>query len=186
LKKADRKTRTDGDEGMLRGVTQTAQVAHSMRTATTLPFLRPRWKGVHLSFAAGAPTRIAFGTTFFLVSCFAVILGVSYPFWIVPALGILFVLGTGMPGSPPTVVLMRSKHATGKSSNSSSKYATQPQHRNFSSSDREIIDELEPARMAVFNHLMRFSFDVNEGNLRIPIQLNLFSAHLFFLISWLF
>lgn len=163
LRIADRKVRTEGDEGMLQGVTQTAQVASSLRSATTLPFLRPRWRGVHVSFAAGAVTRIAFGTTFFLVSCFAVILGVSYPFWIVPALGILFVLGTGIPGPPPTVVLMKRKHGSGRS-NSSSKYATQQASRSHGSEDRQIVEDLEPSRVAVFNHLMRFSFDVNEGN----------------------
>eukprot|EP01032_Pedospumella_encystans_P024787 gene24787-28017_t len=157
----DRKNRTEGDEGMLQGVTQTAQVSSSMRTATTLPFLRPRWKGVHVSFAAGTPTRVIAGGTFFLLSCFAVILGVSYPFWIIPALMIVFVLGTGVPGPPPTVVLMKHKHNTGRS-NSSSKYATVAVRQGYGREDREVVDDAEPARVAVFNHLMRFSFDVNE------------------------
>lgn len=168
LKIADRKARTEGDEGMLQGVTQTAEVASSLRSATTLPFLRPRWKGMHVSFAAGAWTRIAFGTTFFLVSCFAVILGVSYPFWIVPALGIVFVLGTGVPGPPPTVVLMKRKHST--KTNSSSNYASQSSSRLLGSDDRQIVEDLEPARLAVFNHLMRFSFDVNEGEFNLYVR----------------
>ena len=181
----DRKNRIEGDEGMLQGVTQTALVASSMRTATTLPFLRPRWKGVHVSFAAGMPTRVIAGGTFFLLSCFAVILGVSYPFWIIPALMIVFVLGTGVPGPPPTVVLMKHKHSTGKS-NSSSKYATVAKRQGYGREDREVVDDAEPARVAVFNHLMRFSFDVNEGKDALSCFLYFFQCNVIMLVITMF
>jgi hypothetical protein len=162
LKLLGRKVRTEGDEGNLRGVTHTASVSETLRTVTTLPFLRPRWKGVHVAFAAGTTTRIVFGTAFFGLCCFSIILGASYPFWIVPALVIVFVLGTGMPGQPQQVVLLKRKSGPATSANSSN-YALQPNYNVYSNQDRVVVGDLEPPLVAVFNHLMRFSFDVQDG-----------------------
>lgn len=164
----NKKARTEGDEGMLQGVTHTAGVSHTMRTALSLPLHRPRWKGVQLSFASGGYSRVIVGLSFFIISCFSVIVGADYPFWIVPALVIVFVLGTGMPGPPPQVVLLKHKSKVA-SVNASSKYANQASQRDYVNQDREVVGELEPTPVAVFNHLMRFSFDVNDGKLSARI-----------------
>jgi hypothetical protein len=42
--------------------------------------------------------NIIWGTLFFVITCIAVILGPGYGFWIVPAIVIAIVLGTGTPG----------------------------------------------------------------------------------------
>ena len=54
---------------------------------------RMRWKGRNIQYSMDELSRLILGTSFFVVTVFASILGPAYPFWIVPALVILFSLG---------------------------------------------------------------------------------------------
>lgn len=74
-------------EGMLRGTTQRAE---GITPWTHPPFL-------------DLLSRKIVGGFFFIFCCFAVIMGVEYPFWILPALVFLFMLGSGFPIGVVTV-----------------------------------------------------------------------------------
>jgi len=88
------------------------------------------------------------------VSVFAVIAGLEYPFWIVPALVILSVTGLGPPGGPPQVVLIRNNTTTGVKDHR--------QNSNNSNDRTSVIVEDTHSPTAVFNHLLRFSVDVSD------------------------
>lgn len=155
-------------EGMLQGCTQSAILNDSdgIRTAFTLPFVRPRWAGLYLSHAAMKITRLIVGSAFFIASVMAVVLGIGYPFWIVPALGILFVLGTGMPGGPPQAVLRKSHRDSTSSTISRQKenrIAKRVTYSKIVPQQCEVVGETITEPCAVFNHLLSFSFDVKDA-----------------------
>ena len=164
IKQIDNKYHKDSNIGLLHGITHTAIVSNfNMFIHTNLTSLRPKWNGIHLSFPAGVATRLIIGSSFFLITCFSVILGLSYPIWIIPALVILFILHTGPPASPPQIVLLKHKSHTSNTSNNSKNYTLKPSYNSYNNQDRQVVGELEPPLVAVFNHLFRCSFDVNEG-----------------------
>ena len=70
------------------------------------------WKGRSLQYSIDEFSRLLLGTGFILVTVLAVILGPAYPFWIVPALVILFTLGTGCPGGGCQILLTQTKQTS--------------------------------------------------------------------------
>eukprot|EP00600_Ochromonadales_sp_CCMP1393_P000658 CAMPEP_0174985650 /NCGR_PEP_ID=MMETSP0004_2-20121128/18462_1 /TAXON_ID=420556 /ORGANISM="Ochromonas sp., Strain CCMP1393" /LENGTH=1154 /DNA_ID=CAMNT_0016238327 /DNA_START=65 /DNA_END=3529 /DNA_ORIENTATION=+ len=184
LIEAGKRVRTEGDEGMLQGTTHTARVSHPLRCAASLPTLRPLWRGRHLAFAASPGTRFIAGSCFFIVTVLSVVVGISYPIWVVPALVIVFVIGTGPPaGSTPEVVLSQDKSLAGhphqRRRNASGRSvfksplarqivttSTVSSSSALSSSSSSLLApaaEFVQQSLAVFNHLIRFSFDVHDA-----------------------
>lgn len=101
----------------------------------------------------GQPTRIVIGMFYFILTIIAILLGSSYPFWIIPGLVILFVTGLGPPGSTPTVVIVKNNTKT----NSSKDEYQNSNNKNRNDKNRLVIDDLmiHNSPVAVFNHLMR-------------------------------
>lgn len=150
-----------GDYGMMRGATHAAIVSQPIRTFFQIPLHRPKWRGIQLAYSLescslGEPSRIIIGLSFFVVSVFSVIIGLEYPLWVVPALGILLVTGMGVPGGPPQVVLIRNNTTTTTTNTAIMKV----DHQQNSSDRTPQVDTHSPT--AVFNHLIRFSVDVSD------------------------
>ena len=150
-----------GDYGMMRGATHAAIASQPIRTFFQIPLHRPKWRGIQLAYSLescslGEPSRIIIGLSFFVVSVFSVIVGLEYPFWIVPALGILLVTGMGVPGGPPQVVLIRNNTTTTNTNTAIMKV----DHQQNISDRTPQVDTHSPT--AVFNHLIRFSVDISD------------------------
>jgi hypothetical protein len=148
-----------GDYGMMHGATHAAIASQPIRTFFQIPLHRPKWRGIQLAYSLescslGEPSRIIIGLSFFVVSVFSVIVGLEYPFWVVPALGILLVTGMGVPGGPPQVVLIRNTTTTTNST------IMKVNHQQNSRDRTPQVDTHSPT--AVFNHLIRFSVDVSD------------------------
>lgn len=90
--------------GVLQGCTHTAK-ARATRGGLTIPILRPFWKGHHLPFSFDGISRLVWGCSFFLLTVIAFVVGVEYPFWLIPCLIFTFGLGTGYPGGPSQACL---------------------------------------------------------------------------------
>jgi len=136
--------------GMLSGTTQTA-LAREARGGIHIPTLRPMWKGVHIPYVFDSFSRALWGYSFFILTVLAVILGVDYPFWLIPCFGFLYVVGTGYPGGPVQVLLLP-KGKTGSGLHKTS-------------AKRTLVGAQVTSPSATFNHLMNFSFDVKELDL---------------------
>ena len=132
--------------GMLQGTTHTSR-ARAYRSSATLPTLRPRWRGKHLSFQFDEASRVVWGCSFFLLTVIAIVLGVEYPFWLIPCLVFVFGLGTGYPGGSQQVVLRRPQPGTSGKEGSAS------------SSGKVLVGPAVVYPRAVFNHLISASFD---------------------------
>ncbi len=114
-------------------------------------------------------SRYFFGFLFFICSALSIILGIEYPFWIVPGLGLWYVLGSGMPGGGDILVFNNNSKTLTSSSNPSSKapslYASVHQHNDHSLPKKvyEIAASTgitEP--VAAFNYPINLSFDVKD------------------------
>ena len=161
-------------QGMLYGTTHTARAAD----LRWLPSRERRaWRAPFVSFAYPSQgTRFLLGLAFFFTTVVAVILGEPYPFWIVPALGIVFIVGTGYPGGTTILVLSDSKNNISKGSTATGKKKTPapsaPTHRGGDASTlrRETGAGLFPS-VAHFNHLINLSFDVRDMDPALQLQL---------------
>ena len=132
--------------GMLQGTTQTSH-ARAYRASAQLPTIRPKWRGKHLSFQFDEFSRVVWGCSFFLLTVIAIVLGVEYPFWLIPCLIFVFGLGTGYPGGSQQVVL-RSRMGT-----------QTPTPRESMVSKKVLLGPAVAYPRAVFNHLISASFD---------------------------
>ena len=141
--------------GMLYGTTHTAVAKDTRRPSRVAE--RPVWKAPFVSPAFEEGTRLFIGTSFFLITVFAIILGQTFPFWLVPALVVLFTVGTGTPGGPTQVVLKVSKSSA--SDSGGKKGST------YSQSERQsrLVGALVSSPVAHFNHLINMSFDVQDA-----------------------
>jgi len=150
-------------QGMLYGTTHTARAAD----LRWLPSRERRsWRAPFVSFAYPSQgTRFLLGLAFFFTTVVAVILGEPYPFWIVPALGIVFIVGTGYPGGTTSLVVSDSKYNISKGSGAGKKtvLTPTPTHRGGDASTRrrDTGAPLFPS-VAHFNHLINMSFDVRD------------------------
>lgn len=138
--------------GVLRGTTHTAVVRERKRGLSTI-ISRPRWRGNFPSVPFDDFTSILLGIGFFILTVLAIILGADYPFWIVPALVIVFVVGTGTPGGRTQVVLSAAKKA--------SELGDFGAHKT-QNSNNQITGPLISSPIAHFNHLFQFSCDVKN------------------------
>ena len=114
-------------------------------TSFRLPQDRPHWRGTSVAMGMGKGTRLMVGCLFFLITCLSVLLGVGYPFWILPGLVILFCIGTGYGGFTQQAVLIG---------------------RNGLETKGEEIEE----NCVTFNHLLSFSCDVSDEKEEQPIS----------------
>ena len=156
---------TDGlsARGMLYGTTHTAIARESKRLSGLSD--RPNYKPPYVTFVFQQGTRLFLGLSFYSITLFAIILGQNYPFWLVPALVILFTLGTGYPGGTIQVVLRENKNKNIKSIKNKKDNTTRS-CTTSTYSQTEIKNHLGgplifPA-VAHFNHLMNLSFDVKD------------------------
>lgn len=165
-------------QGMLRGTTHTATSQDSKHHS--------RRKYVTYALEQGA--RIFLGSSFFIITVISIILGLSYPFWLVPALVIIFTLGTGIPAGGVEIVPAPD---TKKYLNSSSKFSVKATRADDKISEKDREQEKEKQRLrekqrrnsvtqsqnaslrhlrtplinpstAHFNHLINLSFDVKD------------------------
>jgi Ciliary basal body-associated, B9 protein len=165
-------------QGMLRGTTHTATSHDS----------KPHSRRNHVTYALEQGARIFLGSSFFIITVISIILGLSYPFWLVPALVILFTLGTGIPAGGVEVVPAPD---TKKFMNSSSKFSVNTSRTDDKTNEKESEQEKEWQRQrqrqkrisvthshnasvrhlrtplmnpstAHFNHLITLSFDVKD------------------------
>ena len=139
--------------GMLYGTTHTAVAKESRRLSRVAE--RPLWKAPFVSPAFEEGTRLFLGTSFFLITVFSIILGQTYPFWLVPALVVLFTVGTGPPGGTAQVVLKVSKDSTAASGKKGTTYTQSEQ-------ESHLVGPLVSTPVAHFNHLINLSFDVQD------------------------
>lgn len=111
-------------------------------------------------------TRIVLGLLFFIISCLSVVMGISYPFWILPGLIVYFTLGDGMPGGGD-ILVMNDDHRDAKVFNTASHNVKNKVFQIGASCG--ITDPT-----AHFNYLINCSFDVAESaehrQLRIDYQ----------------
>ena len=163
-------------QGMLRGTTH---------TATSEDFRPQRGKGKSgVTFVLEESARIFLGSSFFIITVISIILGQSYPFWLVPAFVILFTLRTGVPMSTVVVVPVqdqdnKNKKFTNlnlKSNRNTSKISLVEREQkkeilkmkssSFTYSTNEpfksIGTPLSGTAIANFNHLINMSFDVKD------------------------
>lgn len=169
----------DGQEasGILNGVTQTA-IARQVRNDVTFLSKRRHYRGRGVPYTTDSITRTYFAVLFFIVSVIAVLLGPAYPFWIIPAVVVLFTLMTGLPGGPQSVLLTRkgtkddgynkvanqaSKGNTRALTDTGMKIARATGHGllgNIQASNREFTSPHLVQPVAYFGHLIGASFDV--------------------------
>ena len=106
----------------------------------------------------GQPTRMVIGLLYFLLTIISILLGASYPFWIIPGLVILFVTGLGPPGSAPAIVIVRNHtKSTGTGLRDPYQNNNNTHRGGGTDQDRMLIDDqmIHNSPIAVFNHLMR-------------------------------
>ena len=113
--------------------------------------------------------RFIVGSFFFLLTCLSVVFGISYPFWIGPALIMLFTVGTGYPANNIQVSILKSKSNRKGDGETMQKHgAKSTSGSGFVSSkekERQLVGDLLTRPTAVFNHLVCFSADVSDpGN----------------------
>ena len=173
--------------GMLYGTTHTA-TAKDSRRQNGLPN-RPHWKSFFISSELEKGSRIFIGFSFFIITVAAIVLGHSYPFWLVPALVIIFTVGTGPPGGTTQVVLTKNeKSNTGSSdkknndndnSNNSDNKSSDSNNKNKNKngrvysqtqSERQLCGSLVSSAVAHLNHLISLSFDVADTSASEPFQ----------------
>ena len=111
-------------------------------------------------------TRIVLGLMFFIISSISVVLGITYPFWILPGLVIYFCLGEGMPGGGD-ILVMNDEHRDDKV------------FKHASHNIKNKVFQLSAScgitdPVAHFNYLLNCSFDVAESaehrQLRVEYQ----------------
>ena len=170
---------TDGlsAHGMLYGTTHTV-IARESRGMTSL-IDRSKYKPSYVNFTFQKGTRLFIGFSFYIITVVAIILGQSYPFWLVPALVILFTLGTGYPGGTIQVILR--KNESKKSMNNNNTYNNNKNNHNNddkknndkkninktntytqNESQNRLVGPLISTTVAHFNHLLSLSFDVKD------------------------
>lgn len=103
------------------------------------------------------------GTLYFVITCISVVVGYGYAFWVVPALVIPIVLGSGNPGGGDQEIIYLSEEdemdeAWG-GTYGTPQYSQAPR-LGLSSSTSSVGGVAEP--IATFNHQMSLSFDVKE------------------------
>eukprot|EP01034_Spumella_vulgaris_P025544 gene25544-32014_t len=137
----------------LRGTTHTARVSDGpMGTSLRMSLLRPRFSGVRVAHALSSDR----GTRFIVGGALC---GVEYPFWIVPALAIIFSLGYGTHGGNVQTALLKRKHKIIQGSSLS----LSQRGKTHSHKQREVVGSSQLASdVAVFNHPLSFSFDLND------------------------
>jgi Ciliary basal body-associated, B9 protein len=141
--------------GMLYGTTHTAVVKDSRRPSRLAE--RPVWNAPFVSPAFEEGSRLFIGTCFFLITVLAIILGQTFPFWLVPALVVLFTVGTGTPGGPTQVLLRVSKGSAPGGGDKRGNTYTQSER------DTRLAGPLVSSPVAHFNHLINLSFDVQDS-----------------------
>lgn len=122
----------------LQGMTQVAIAGTPMRQAQLIynGVSRHRWvRGLFRAHSSGAGSQLILGSAFFVFAVLSVTAGINYPFWILPALVIFFVLGSGTPNGASEVVRKGKK---------------------------VVVEGLLEPR-AVFNHLMSYTVTVKES-----------------------
>jgi hypothetical protein len=131
----------------LNGTTQTS-VAREDNRGLVSTIYRKFWKGCTISPAFENGTSLILSLSFFVFTVFSLILGASYPFWLIPTCIVFFIVGTGNPGGI-TQVLLKDKNGNNSNSRFPQKKLSGP---NIS------------APTANFNHLFSYSFDVKDIN----------------------
>jgi Ciliary basal body-associated, B9 protein len=162
---------SDGIEaqGMLRGTTHTATSQDS----------KPHIRRNHVTYALEQGARIFLGSSFFIITVISTILGLSYPFWLVPALVILFILGTGIPAGGVEVVPAQD---TKKYINSSSKFSVKTSCTDDKTNEKGIELEKEKQRQKQRRNSVRHSHNASVKHLRTPL-INPSTAHFNHLIN---
>ena len=115
-----------------------------------------------------------------MITVVAIILGDAFPFWVVPSLGIVFIVGTGYPSGTIQTVLFDSMQTISKASKkggvggsggkgNSGKVSVHHSGMETSTRRRETGPLIYPA-VAHFNHLINLSFDVRDMDVALQIQ----------------
>jgi hypothetical protein len=99
-----------------------------------------------------------------VITIVAIILGEQYPFWLVPALVILIMIGTGTPGGTVQIILKNEKNS--KKFKNTKKFKNEKNSKfskiNSDENSKKIIGSLMSVPVAHFNHLINLSFDVKD------------------------
>ncbi len=157
--------------GMMSGTTAVSHVIDGYHRMTRLQLLRPKWRGIVSRLAFSKSTRYFVGLLFFVVTGTAVVVGVNYPFWIVPALVIWFIVGTGVPASEDcdVVLLDNAVRAGGLR-----RMQQGGRHRSHASAHnplgRHLAENREIASSwSTCNHLFSVAFDVSDDD-QVPLN----------------
>jgi hypothetical protein len=103
------------------------------------------------------------GLSFFVITIVAIILGEQYPFWLVPALVILIMIGTGAPGGTIQIILKNEKNSKTKKNSKNLKNEKNSKNKiNYDENSKKVIGSLMSVPVAHFNHLINLSFDVQD------------------------
>lgn len=88
----------------------------------TTPNNERHWRGKNVPYSIDGITRMILGCGFFLLTVISVVLGPSYPFWIVPCFVILFTWLTGLPGGSGVQQVLLTRTSTKDGTNELSLY----------------------------------------------------------------
>jgi hypothetical protein len=99
-----------------------------------------------------------------VITVVAIILGEQYPFWLVPALVILIMIGTGTPGGTVQIILKNEKNSKKfkNTKNLKNEKNSKISKINTDENSKKIIGSLMSVPVAHFNHLINLSFDVQD------------------------
>lgn len=131
----------------LSGTTQISIAREDNRGLVNIIY-RKFWKGCTVSPTFENGTSLILSLSFFVLTVFSLLLGLSYPFWLIPAFVIFFIVGSGFPGGITQVLL---KDKNGNNSNSRFPHKT-------------LAGPHISSPTANFNHLFSYSFDVKDVN----------------------
>ncbi len=168
LKLLDGYNDTNEVEGSCRGTTQLASSCDLSRGAN-INSIRPHWKGFSASNAFDDFTSALLAYSFFIITVASVVLGCNYPFWLVPSLTFVFVVGTGYPGGASQVLIYKNNHKQNYSQQLGGSNSTNNLNKHYTSGNSIIKNSLLIGKnvtdpVAHFNHLTSISYDVKKLN----------------------
>ncbi len=155
-------------DGLCRGTTQLAK-SYEVSRGVNINSIRPHWKGFSTSNSFDDFTSLLLAYSFFIITVASVVLGCNYPFWLVPSLTFVFVVGTGYPGGPSQVLIYKNNHKQNYSQQLGGSNNSNNINKHYTSGNSMIKNSVLVGKnvtdpIANFNHLTSISYDVKTLN----------------------
>lgn len=155
-------------DGLCRGTTQLAK-SYEISRGVNINSIRPHWKGFSTSNSLDDFTSSLLAYSFFIITVASVVLGCNYPFWLVPSLTFVFVVGTGYPGGSNQVLIYKNNHKQNYSQTLGGSNNSNNINKHYTSGNSMIKNSVLVGKnvtdpIANFNHLTSISYDVKTLN----------------------